>query len=347
VEEERIMLPKQSDNRVHASEQSYDEEVDVLVVGSGAGALTAAIVAHEEGAGRVLVIEKSDRYGGTSAMSGGGLWIPDSHSARAKGVKDSSREALDYMSSVIGDEVSRERMSAFAEKSAEMLAYMEANSRLQCDSVPYSDYYPEKRGGKEGHRTHQPVPMHARHLGDDFDLLRGPSAQVLVAGKFTITMAEGRMFLTQAKGWLWMAFMMFVKYYADIPGRLKGPRSRRLTLGNALIGRLRWSMKDKGIDLQLSSPLKELITENGVVTGALIERDGKPVRIKANKGVVLGTGGFEHNQAMRDTYLPQPSRAEWSGSQENNTGDGHIAAEKVGAKMDLSLIHISEPTRPY
>ncbi len=313
----------------------YDKEVDVLVVGSGAGALTAAIVAKKEGCGDVLVVEKSDQYGGTSAMSGGGIWIPNSHYARKQGVKDSAAEALTYLKNVIGDEVSEERLRTYVEKAPEMLEYMAKNSRLQYETVPYSDYYPEKPGGKEGHRTHQPTPMHAKHLREHFNTLREPPSQVLVAGKLTMTMKEGRAFLTQAKGWMFTAVMMALKYYLDIPGRLKGPRSRRLTMGNALIGQLRWSMLERNIDLWLKAPLVELISENGAVVGAVIERDGKKLRIRARKGVIIGAGGFEHNQKMREQYLPQPTSADWSGSQINNTGDGIQAAMKVGADTAL------------
>jgi len=317
------------------SKAGFDKELDVLVVGSGAGALTAAVVAHLEGCKDVLVIEKSEKYGGTSAMSGGGIWIPNSHYARAQGVNDSAEEAFKYMKSVIGNEVSEERMRCYVEKASEMLAYMDKNTQLKYETVPYSDYYPEKPGGKEGHRTHQPVPMHGKKLGTHFNALREPPSQVLVAGKFTMTMKEGRAFLTQAKGWMWIAVMMALRYYLDIPGRLKGSRSRRLTMGNALIGRLRWSMLERGIDLWLNTPLIELIEENGVVVGAVIEKNGQRLRVRTRKGVVIGAGGFEHNQTLRETYLPKPTSAEWSGSQTHNTGDGILAAMKVGADTDL------------
>ena len=317
------------------SHDNYDKEVDVLVVGSGAGALTAALVARLEGCGEVLVVEKSDRYGGTSAMSGGGIWIPNSHYARSEGVKDSASEAFTYLKHVIGDEVTEERLRTYVEKAPEMLEYMAKNTRLQYETVPYSDYYPEKPGGKEGHRTHQPTPMHAKHLREHFRTLREPPSQVLVAGKLTMTMKEGRAFLTQAKGWMFTAVMMALKYYLDIPGRLQGPRSRRLTMGNALVGQLRWSMLERGIDLWLKAPFVDLIADNGVVKGAVVERDGKKLRIRARKGVIIGAGGFEHNQAMREQYLPQPTSAEWSGSQINNTGDGIQAALKIGAESAL------------
>lgn len=317
------------------SNNKFDKEVDVLVVGSGAGALTAAIVAQREGCKDVLVIEKSDKYGGTSAMSGGGIWIPNSHYARAEGVKDSADEALRYMQGVIGDEVSEIRQRTFVEKASEMLEYMAKNSRLQYETVPYSDYYPEKPGGKEGYRTHQPTPMHAKHLREHFPTLREPPPQVLVAGRLTMTMKEGRAFLTQAKGWKLIFMRMALSYFLDIKGRMQGKRSRRLTMGNALIGQLRWSMLERGIDLWLKSPLIELIEENGAVVGAVVERDGRRMAIRTRKGVVIGAGGFEHNQQMREQYLPQPTSTEWSGSQINNTGDGIRAAMEVGAATDL------------
>ena len=332
----------------------FDQEVDVLVVGSGAGALTAAVVAHNEGCKNVLVVEKSDQYGGTSAMSGGGIWIPNSHYARADGVKDSAEEALTYLKSVIGDEVSEERMRTYVEQAPKMLEYLHNNSRIRFEPVPYSDYYPEMPGGKEGYRTHQPLPMSGRHLKKHFRELRDPAAQVLVSGKLTMTMKEGRAFLTQAKGWMFTAVMMALRYYLDIPGRLQGPRARRLTMGNALIGQLRRSMMDRGMALWLNSPMESLIEENGVVLGAVVNKNGKPVRIAARKGVVIGSGGFEHNMEMRKQYLPQPTNPDWSGSQINNTGDGIQAAMKVGAKTDLMehawwapSVKIPKWDRPY
>jgi 3-oxosteroid 1-dehydrogenase len=330
----RAILGKRESSDMQ-SNNKFDKEVDVLVVGSGAGALTAAIVAQREGCKDVLVVEKSDKYGGTSSMSGGGIWIPNSHYARAEGVKDSADEALRYMQAVIGDEVTEERQRTYVEKASEMLEYMAKNSRLQYETVPYSDYYPEMPGGKEGYRTHQPTPMHAKHLGEHFRTLREPPSQVLVAGRLTMTMKEGRAFLTQAKGWKLIFMRMALSYFLDIKGRMQGKRSRRLTMGNALIGQLRWTMLERGIDLWLKSPLVELIEDNGAVVGAVVERDGKRLNVRARKGVVIGAGGFEHNQQMREQYLPKPTSAEWSGSQINNTGDGIRAAMNVGAATDL------------
>ena len=316
------------------NDQLNDHQVDILVVGSGGGAMTAALTASVGGA-EVLVIEKSDQYGGTSAMSGGGIWIPNSHYARAQGVDDSREDALTYLKNVVGDRVAPDRLEAYVDEAPRMLKFLADNTRLEYSPVAYSDYYPEKPGGKQGYRTHEPKPFHAGKLGRDFDALRPQHRQTVVQGRFTMTMAEGRAFLTQADGWKTMLVKMMLGYFLDIPGRLKGKRSRRLTLGNALIGRLRKSMMDRDIPLWLNTAFKELIVEDGKVVGALVDQDGTERRIFAKKGVILGAGGFEHNRELREKYLPQPTSADWSGSQDNNTGDGIVAGQKIGAATDL------------
>ena len=308
-------------------------KTDVLVVGSGAGALVSALTARLGGAD-VTIIEKSDEIGGTSAMSGGGIWIPNSHYAQAMGVDDSTEEAYDYMKAVIGDQVEDDRIRAFVEEAPRMLEFLDANTRLKYEPYPYPDYYPEQKGGKTGFRTHSPMPMHAKNLGALFSKLRATPAQSTVNG-ISITFSEGRAFLTQAPGWKFTIFKMMARYFLDIPSRLKGKRDRRLTLGNALVGRLLWSVKEMKIPLLTETSFKKLIETDGRVTGAVIERDGKEETITVSKGVVFGAGGFEHNQEMREKYLPQPSSGEWSGSQRNNTGDAIRGGEEVGAKMTL------------
>lgn len=334
--------------------EGFDAQADLLVVGSGAGGLTAALTASIEGA-EALVIEKSNRYGGTSAMSGGGIWIPNSpHLAAVAGARDSREDALAYLRAVLGDEVEPERLETFVDEAPRMLAYLEAQSRLACEPVPYSDYYPELEGGKSGYRTHQPLPMHARKLGDSFRELRGQHPQTLVAGRITMTMMEARAFLTRAPGWRWTAAKIALGYILDIPGRLAGKRARRLALGNALVGRLRWSLLERGVPLWLNTALEELIVEGGRVVGAVVSREGKRLRIGARRGVVLASGGFEHNRELREKYLPKPTNPEWSASQENNTGDGLLAALDLGAATRfmehawwVPAIKIPRWERPY
>jgi 3-oxosteroid 1-dehydrogenase len=308
-------------------------KTDVLVVGSGAGALVAALTAHINGSD-VIIIEKGDQLGGTSAMSGGGIWIPNSHYARAQGVDDSTEEAIAYMKAVIGDVVEEDRIRAFAEGAPAMLEFLDKNTRLKYEPYDYPDYYPEEPGGKTGYRTHSPMPMNARHLKDFLQYLKPTPAQSTMNG-ISITFSEGRSFLTQAPGWKLTAAKMMLRYYLDIPARLKGKRDYRLTLGNALVGRLLWSVRERNIPVYRETAFEKLIEKDGRVVGAVVSRDGKPEEISVSKGVILGAGGFEKNQEMREKYLPSPSNKKWSGGNHNNTGDAIRGGLEIGAKTTL------------
>lgn len=332
----------------------FDHKVDVLIVGSGAGAMTAALVASLEGCQEVLVVEKGDRYGGTSAMSGGALWVPNSHQARAIGASDSIDEALEHLRTLIGGEVSETRLRAYVEKAPEMLHYMMEKTHLDYELMADSDYYPEAPGGKRDHRVLQPKKMHARHLKKHFPELHEQPPQVMVMGLLPMTLTEAHTMMKRSSGWMWVGMRVVLRYLLDIPGRLKGMRSRCLTMGNALIGQLRRSMLERDIELWLKSPMRSLIEEDGKVIGAVLEKDGKSIRIHARKGVVISAGGFEHNNEMRERWLPQPTNSIWSASQSNNTGDGIQAAMMIGAKTDMMehawwspAIRVPGKERPY
>lgn len=309
-------------------------ETDLLVVGSGAGALVAAVTAAHHGA-KVIVLEKSDRYGGTSAMSGGGVWIPNSSNARKLGKEDSFEEAYRYMKAVIGDEVSDERIKAFIKTAPEMMDFMQANSHLDYEAFPYPDYYSEVPGAKQGFRTQAPKVFRGRKLGADLYKIREQAPGSLVQGRFSLTIKEARKFLTQQPGWRFTLLRVLLAYLLDIPGRLKGKLARRMTQGHALVGSLFLSLRDKGGELWLNSPMKSLQVEDGRVVGAVVDREGEQLLVKARRGVVLAAGGFEHNEQLRAESLPQPTTPEWSVSQANNTGDAHEAAKKINAAVDL------------
>jgi len=332
----------------------FDHEVDVLIIGSGAGALTAALTARLEGCDEVLVVEKSNRYGGTSAMSGGALWIPNSHQALAIEANDSIEEALQYLRVTIGDEVSEERLRTYVEQAPEMLKYMSGKTHLDYELMADSDYYPEAPGGKRDHRALQPCPMHAGHLKKHFSSLHEQPPQVMVMGLLPMTLTEAHAMMKRSRGWLLTGMRIVLRYLLDIPGRLQGWRSRYLTMGNALIGQLRWSMLEQGIELWLKSPMHTLIEENGEVLGAVVEKQGQTLRIRARKGVIIGTGGFEHNKLMREQWLPKPTSPKWSAAHEHNTGDGIQAAMEIGAKTGLMghawwapVIRVAGKEHPY
>lgn len=308
-------------------------DVDVLVVGSGAGGLTAAVTAHEAG-GNVMVVEKSDMYGGTSATSGGGIWIPCNHLMAEHGESDTPEAALTYLKACIGDDVSEDRLKAYVKKAPEMLKFLEDKSDIKYTATPYADYLSDKPGSKEGYRTLDPLPMSATKLGKEFLKMRPPHPQTIFGG-FTITVNEAKKIITREKGWKGIMMRLMISYRLDIPMRMKSKRHRRLCLGNALVGRCLTSCFKRDIPIWLNSPMKSLITKDGVVTGAIITKDGKDVQVNTKRGVIMAAGGFEHNAEMRGKYLPNPTDTKWSATPGHNTGDAHKAAMEAGANMTL------------
>lgn len=317
-----------------ASDQ-FDHETDILVVGSGAGAMTAALRAAHEGAD-VVIAEKGCCYGGTSATSGGGLWIPCNHLMLEAGVDDTPAEAMAYLSALAGDDVPPANVRAYADQGAVMLRWLEQHSEVRYMAMTgYADYYQELEGAKTGGRSIDPLPYDARELGDDFLSMQAPHAQNRVMGLMGYTNLEGAVLLSKSPGWARIVARLSLQYFSDLPWRLRSSRSRRLVMGNALIGRLRKSLMAHNMPLWLNAPAVELIAGDNGVIGAVVERDGRRLRVRARRGVVLGSGGFEHSQTLREAYLPQPSRAAWSAGNPTNTGDMLVAAQRVGADCAL------------
>lgn len=315
--------------------EQWDHEVDLLVIGSGAGAMTAGIVGHDRG-GQVLLIEKADHYGGSSAMSGGSLWVPMNHWMDETGIDDSREEALAYLEEITAGAVDHDKLKAYAETASEAVRYLAERAGLRMYAMPaYSDYYPRAEGSKPGGRSLDPETFDARSLGDDLLAMVEQNPQMLVMGRLFMTIPESRTMLTRAPGWLGLMSKLMFRYILDLPWRFKSRRDRYLAMGNSLVGMLRQAMLDRGIPLWLESGASELVVDGGRVVGVVADRSGQPVRIRARQGVVLAAGGFEGNQAMREKYLPQPSRVEWTCANKNNTGDIIEMARDLGASLEF------------
>lgn len=314
----------------------WDHEVDVLVVGSGAGAMASAVFAADRGA-RVLIVEKSALYGGTSATSGGGVWIPASDSALEQGQSDTPDEAFTYIKELVGNTVADSRIRAFVENARVMKRRIEALSDLRFTAIPYTDYQAEKAGGKMGYRSHACNTIHADELSEeDFATLRTTHRSAMLFGKIPWTIMESAPMITRGPGWKGTMARVLWRYYGDVGQRLKSSRSRFIVFGSAIAAHLKNALNRKGGELWLNASLTELVRgENGPVEGAVIERGGRQLRVRARKGVILGAGGFERNQSMRDRYLPGESSTAFSASQENNTGDAIMAGIRIGAATDL------------
>jgi len=310
----------------------WDEEVDVLVIGSGAGGMTAAIAAADAHV-KVLIVEKSSEYGGTSATSGGGIWIPNSPIGKQAGLQDSEDEAFAYLRPQSAPNVPDELIRAYVRRAPEMLAWLHERTQVRYLAVPYPDYHVEFPGGKMGLRTHLPMPFDGRLLGDDILKLRAPSPAASLFGVINWRFEETYTLLLRPKGWKRTLARMFWRYLSDIPHRFRSIKDRSLSLGNALVGGLRLALKQRNVPIRLETGLVEILRDNGRVSGAMVEQNGRRLRIRARKGVVLAAGGFERNAELRRKYLPGPDDPTMSGSQINNTGDAILAAERIGAAL--------------
>ncbi len=313
----------------------WDETVDLLIVGSGAGAMTAALTAHERG-GKALLIEKSDRYGGNSAMSGGGLWVPNNHLMEAAGVKDSPEEAWTYLKATTAGVVPEERLRAYLEHAPQLVKWLMDRTHVQFVALPeYADYYQNLPGSKPGGRSIEPRNFNAAALGDEFLAMREQNPQMLIMNRIFMNIFEARTLLTRAPGWIKLTMKLMGNYWFDIPWRFKSKRDRNLAMGNALVGMLRRSLLDRNIPVRLNTAARELVIEDGRVVGVAAEQAGRAIRIRAGKGVVLAAGGFEGSQSMREKYLPGPTNAEWTCGNKYNTGDAINLGLSVGAALDL------------
>ena len=318
------------------SQSNWDHTVDILVVGSGAGALTAALRAAHAGA-KVLIIEKGRHYGGTSATSGGGLWIPCNHLMKDVHIEDNRDDALQYLLALTGGDVPRANVEAYVDNGKRMLEWLCNNSAVKYQAMEhYADYYQELPGARKGARSIDPLPYDARELGaEDFLDMQESHRQTRVLGLMGYSNIEGAILLSKSPGWFKLVLKLAFEYFSDIPWRFRSMRSRRLTMGNALIGRLRKSLKQFDVPIWLQCPAQQLIVENGAVVGVKAMRNGKPITIRAQKGVILGSGGFEHSQVLRERYLPSPTHASWSAANPTNTGDMLVAGQAIGAATAL------------
>jgi 3-oxosteroid 1-dehydrogenase len=315
--------------------ESWDHAVDVLVVGSGNGGLTAALCCHELGAKNVLVVEKAARFGGTSARSGGGIWIPCNHYARAVGVRDSLADARAYLDAVIPpDAADPELIEAYLQSGPEMVRLLADCTRVRYRSLSmYPDYFSDAPGAKPGGRALEPEPFLLDRLGDQWRDLLPTHPSMFMLGRIGITMAEAHQFMSTLPGWKRLTARLALDYLLDFPWRLRTSVARRITCGSAGVARLYASMLDRDMPLWLETPLVRLVSENGRVQGAVVDRGGRRLAIQARCAVILAAGGFAKNQAMREKYLPAPTSSGWSAAVDTDTGDAIVAAEQVGARL--------------
>src|SRR5690606_39098859 len=299
-------------------------ECDVLVIGSGAGGLSTAVSAAHRPLD-VLVVEKEPVYGGTTARSGGWMWIPCNAPARRAGVEDSPEKARTYLKHEAGSHFDEPRVDAFLEAGPKAVEFYEQNTALQFDLGPtFADYHPDAPGGMDGGRSIVARPFDGRELGPEIKRLRPPLAEITFLGMMIGSGKELLHFFNVLRSPVSAFYVgkLFVKFLRDMAFH---GRPMRLMNGNALVARLAKSCFDKGVPIWTRSPVRELVRDDkNRVSGAIVDTAEGPVEIVARRGVVLAAGGFPQDPVRRKELFPHaPSGYEHaSPAPPGNTGDG-------------------------
>ena len=304
----------------------FDETFDFVVVGSGGGSMAAALVLRQAGKS-VLILEKTPLIGGTTARSGGVMWIPNNRFMKRDGVEDSFEKAMQYLDNAVGDHndtpgATRARRAAYVEKGTEMVDFL-VDQGIKLDRVSYwPDYYDELPDGSEQGRTVVAQLFNVKELGEWGKKLRPnflsmqASLDDMLKLRYVTKSGEARKAAAKLVG---------RTIWAKLTGK------HYVTAGAALQGRMLQAAIKADADIRNNSPVTALIEEDGRVTGVVTETDGKPWRVGAKTGVLINAGGFSHNQAMRDEYQPG-TQSDWSMTAEGDTGEmiqemmGHGAA---------------------
>jgi 3-oxosteroid 1-dehydrogenase len=305
-------------------------EVDVVVVGAGGAGMSAALAAGRNGLDTILV-EKSGYFGGSTARSGGGVWIPGNYALKAAGEDDDLANAKLYLDSIVGDKVSKVRRDTYVDRGAEVMDFIRDNTPVRFAWVPeYADYHPEAPGGRARGRTVEPVPLDARFLGDELDRLHPQYTKA--PANLIVTQAMYRKIslgLRTVKGPLTMMLVVLRRLVSIVL------RRRMYAMGNAIAIGLRQGLIDADVPVYYEHELADLLLEGGRVVGVVVEHEGGRHEVRARRGVILGSGGFERNAELRAKFLPQPTSEAWTTGSAFNTGAGLEAGIAAGAATDI------------
>lgn len=311
---------------------------DVLVVGTGASGMSAAVTAAYEGL-KVLVVDKAPVYGGTTARSGGWLWIPGTKLAKEQGISEPAGAARAYLQHETTTHFDAARVDAFIENGPKAIDFFTEKTCVQFDMPPvFPDYHAEAPGGQPGGRSMVTRPFDARELGDYVSKLAPPVPELTVFGMMLGSGKELWHFLRAFKSIesFWYVAKRFGGHLVDV---MRYGRGMTLTNGNALAGRLAKAGMDLNIPVWLNAPVKKLIVEGDAVVGATVVRDGKPIEIRVRRGVVLACGGFPYDVERRKQLFPHAptGREHFTPSPALNTGDGLRLGESVGGWVDPTI----------
>lgn len=311
---------------------------DVLVIGTGASGMAAAVTAAHEGL-KVLVVDKAPLFGGTTARSGGWLWIPNTKLAKEQGITEPAGAARSYLQHEATTHFDAARVDAFIENGPKAIDFFTENTCVQFDMPPvFPDYHAEAPGGQSGGRSMVTRPFDGRELGSRIDKLAPPVPELTVFGMMLGSGKELWHFLRAFKSFesFWYVTKRFGGHLLDV---VRYGRGMTLTNGNALAGRLAKAAMDLNVPVWLNSTVKSLIVEEDAVVGATVVQNGKPVEVRARRGVVLACGGFPYDVERRKQLFPHAptGREHFTPSPALNTGDGLRLGESVGGWVDPTI----------
>ncbi|UFN47692.1 FAD-dependent oxidoreductase [Roseomonas sp. OT10] len=306
---------------------------DVLVIGAGAGGLATAITARKLGLD-VLVVEKEPFFGGTTAFSGGVLWIPGNPQAKARGIGDSREAARTYLRHEAGNHFDAAKVEVFLENGPRMIDFFEKETEVRFVASDYPDYHPDVEGGAPIGRSITAAPYDARRLGPELARLRPPLRTITFLGMmFNSSNADLKHFFNITRSPVSAAYVAkrLLSHFKDLATHRRGVQ---LTAGNALAARLAKSALDLGIPIRTESPARSLIVEEGRVTGAVVATKAGDIRVQARRGVVLAAGGFPRDAERTGQQFGHVRRGgeHVSPAPPGNTGDAGRMAAPLGAQ---------------
>ena len=315
------------------------QNCDLLVIGSGAGGLSAAVTAAHRGL-NVIVIEKEAQYGGTTAWSGGWMWIPRNPLAVAAGIHEDIAAPLAYLRHELGAQFDEARACAFLDNGPKMVEFFRTHTALQfIDGNGVPDFHGRTPHAATGGRSVGAAPFDGRRLGPRIGALKPPLLETTLWGMGIASGAELRHFLnaTRSAASFWHVAKQVLRHGRDLA--LHG-RGMRLVNGNALVAALAASAFEAGVAIRVSSPARRLLTKGGRVTGAVVGTPDGDIAIHAARGVVLACGGFPHDAARKQALLPHAptGREHWSAASRGNTGDGLRLGEGAGGTVAADLV---------
>jgi succinate dehydrogenase/fumarate reductase flavoprotein subunit len=310
---------------------SANPTYDLVIIGSGTG-LFAGIAARTFGLS-ALVVEKAGVVGGSTAMSGGGFWLPGNPMLADAGVEDSPELAREYLGALIGDSAPPERWQAF-------LDHAPATGALVRERVPitfqhmrdYADYFSDLPGGSWTGRAFEPSPLNLRVLGDDRPLLRANTLAEAAPFPVAITGADYKAISLLRRGWAGIGTLLW-RGVQGAGGKLIG--REYAAGGQALAAGLILGARAAGVEVWTRSPVRDLLTEDGRIVGVVVERDGERVEVRATRGVVVAAGGFDHNLELRRRHQSEAIQPGWSVASTDNQGDWLDIVEAHGAALTL------------